>query len=291
MEKVLYILNPVSGRGADRKLAMQLLEKKFPSTDFKLLETNGKSDKKRIEEELRKNDYPIVIIGGGDGTINMVAGVLLKEHPSANAGIMPLGSANGLARCLGIEDIPTAIEALAGAKTRKVNILKMGNKICLHLADFGFNAGLIKKFEKEDERGMLSYFKSSLKQFMEMRPYDFSLKLDGKDARVQARMLVIANGDRYGTGAIINPMGKIDDGKMEIIAFNPDGFDDMVSISVALYSQEVDHSEVLNIWSCKEVEITNHDSADFHIDGEVQTTPQTINIHCRQETLKFFSLI
>ena len=291
MEKALYILNPVSGRGADRKLAMQLLEEKFPSTDFKQLETKGKNDKERIEGELRENDYPTVIIGGGDGTINTAASSLLGNHSSANVGIIPLGSANGLARCLGIDDIPMAVEAIAGAKTRNVNILEMGNKICLHLADFGFNAGLIKKFEEEDERGMLSYFKSSLMQFMEMRPYDFSLKLDGKDARVQARMLVIANGDRYGTGAVINPRGEIDDGKMEIIAFNPNGFDDMVSISVALYSEEVNHSDALNIWSCKEAEITNHDSADFHIDGEVQTTPQTIRIRCRQETLKFFSLI
>jgi len=57
-----------------------------------------------------------------------------------------------------------------------------------------------------------------------------------------AKMLVIANGDRYGTGAIINPEGKIDDGVFEIIALNPEGLSEMVALSVDFFRGTIHQS-------------------------------------------------
>jgi diacylglycerol kinase (ATP) len=169
-----------------------------------------------------------------------------------------------------------------------LDTVEINEHTCLHLSDFGLNAGMIRKFEADDERGMLSYFKNSLLQIFDMKPYFFVIRINGEQTTTEARMLVIANGDKYGTGAIINPLAKMDDGKMEIIALNPVGVADMVSLSFDFFRGTIHESELVKIWQGTEAEIQNPDKAEFQIDGEVIETPEIIKISCKPRKISFF---
>lgn len=288
-ENILYILNPVSGSGVDRNSILRSLERMAGSSLLEVLETKGKNDSERIKDKIQTDKPDQIWIGGGDGTIRMVASAL--QNYDIPIAIIPIGSANGLAKCLDINDTEDALSAIKSGKTQKLDVLKINSEICLHLSDFGFNAGLIKKFEEEEsERGMMAYFRSSLRQFQEIKPYTFVINIGGKESKVEARMLIIANGDRYGTGAIINPAGKIDDGKFEIIALNPDGIDEMTEISIALFTGTLDESENVKMWSCNKATINNDDGADFQIDGEVMSETEKIEVTCEANKYRFFSL-
>jgi diacylglycerol kinase (ATP) len=289
-EKILYVLNPISGSGVDRDAILRSLERLAGDSPLEVFETKGKNDRDRIREKIRTKKPDQIWIGGGDGTIRMVVSAL--ENLDIPLAIIPIGSANGLATCLDINDTEDAFSAIKSGKTEKLDVLKINNdEICLHLSDFGFNAGLIKKFEEEEtERGMMAYFRSSLRQFQEMKPYTFDFYIGGKETQVEAKMLIIANGDRYGTGAIINPAGKIDDGKFEIIALNPDGIDEMTEISVAMFTGTLDESENVKIWSGNKAIINNPEGADFQIDGEVMPATEKIEVICDPNKYRFFSL-
>lgn len=286
--KILYISNPISGSIADRSRIETKLEDLAGKSVFEKYETKGEKDIEEIKEKIKTSEPESIWIGGGDGTIRMV--VQAMDETDVPIGIIPFGSANGLAKCLHIDDLEDSYAAIKSGKTQKLDVLKINDEVCLHLSDFGFNAGLIRKFEEENERGMMSYFKSSLRQFQEMRPYTFHVKIKGEDFKTEAKMLIIANGDMYGTGAIINPAGKIDDGTMEIIALNPDGFDEMAEISLAMFRGNLDESESVRIWSGKEAIITNPDNADFQIDGEIMPETEKIEVICEANKYRFFSL-
>ena len=289
-ENILYILNPVSGSGVDRDAILSSLERLAGGSPLEVFETKGKNDSERIREKIQTDAPDQIWIGGGDGTIRMVASAL--QNYDIPIAIIPIGSANGLAKCLDINDTEDAFSAINSGKTQKLDVLKINSEICLHLSDFGFNAGLIKKFEEEEsERGMMAYFRSSLRQFQEMKPYTFVINIGGKESKAEARMLIIANGDRYGTGAIINPAGKIDDGKFEIIALNPDGIDEMTEISIALFTGTLDESENVKMWSGNKATINNADGADFQIDGEVMPETEKIEVTCEANKYRFFSLL
>ncbi len=283
----IFILNPVSGAASERTFAKDALQEELGDVEIQVVETTGKDDIAMIKEHLENNQWKAILVGGGDGTIRMVA--TAARDFDIPIGIIPLGSANGLARCLGVEEISSAIAAIKRGKTSNLDVLNINNELCLHLSDLGFNAGLVKKFEDEDQRGMISYFKSSLRQFAEMKPYNFEIHINGKTEQTEARMLVIANADKYGTGAIINPVGKIDDGIMEIISLNPVGFDAMALMSLDLFQGTLDESEDVKIWVGQEAEIINMDKADFQIDGEVMDTPELVKISCIANQLKFFT--
>lgn len=283
---ILYIVNPISGDGFHRKKILGNITDSLNDSVIDVFETSGNNDTARINDKLSEKDWGAVLVGGGDGTIKLVVEAMTEVN--IPIGIIPLGSANGLARCLEILEVGEAIKAIKSGKTITMDKIIINEHICLHLSDFGFNAGMIRRFEEEDERGMLSYFRSSLRQMFEMKPYTFVIRINGEETEIEARMLVIANGDKYGTGAIINPVGKMDDGKLEIIALNPEGFDNMVSLSVALFRGNIHESELVKIWQCSEAEIRNPDGAEFQIDGEIIKTPELISIACKPRKIIFF---
>lgn len=285
--QILYIVNPKSGEGADREEILEKVNSSLNDSALNVLETTGNNDAARIEDKLSEKAWSAVLVGGGDGTIKLVAESMADVN--IPIGIIPMGSANGLARCLDILDVEDAISAVKSGKTKMLDKIRINEHTCIHMSDFGFNAGMIRKFEEEDERGMLSYFKSSLRQFLEMMPYTFVISINGKETETEARMLVIANGDKYGTGAIINPMGKLDDGRMEIIALNPEGFDDMVSLSFDFFRGTIHESDLVQIWQGSEAEIRNPDGAEFQIDGEIIATPESVKIKCLPNKINFFS--
>src|SRR5690606_16729828 len=198
-------------------------------------------DQSKIRELIQEEHFEAILIGGGDGTIKMVVEAVLDADHAV--GIIPLGSANGLATSLGIPSLEDAIEAILDGKEIKMDAIKINGELSLHLSDFGFNASLIKKFEDGGERGMLSYFKSSVAQLFDVQPYRFEIEIGGKVEQIEAKMLVIANGNKYGTGALINPLGKINDGFFEIISLNPTGIENWVKISIALFRGNLNEME------------------------------------------------
>jgi len=288
-KRFLFILNPISGDGVNREEIKEILGNNLHGIDLSVWETTGApDDPKRIRSLLEEKHWDGVLVGGGDGTIKMAMEALLGlDLP---IGIVPLGSANGLANCLGIYGISDACYAVQKQRIKAIDLWRINGELCVHLSDFGFNAGVVKKSTENTSRGMMSYFKSSLSQFAQMKPYTFTLKIEGKEEEVEAKMLVIANGSKYGTGAFINPQGEMDDGLVEIVALNPEGFDEMVMLSIALFKGTLAESELVKIWSTSEAEICNPDGADFQVDGEVMGETKAVKVYRDEHTINFYCL-
>lgn len=282
------IINPVSGSTQDKtEMVSQIreaMEKHHGS--LRVWETSGKEDQNKIKEMLRKDPVDGILVGGGDGTVKMVAEVIMDLD--LKIGIIPMGSANGLATSLEIAGLDQALDAVTNGEEIKMDAIRINGELSLHLSDFGFNASLIKKFEDGGERGMLSYFKSSLAQLFDIKPYRFEIIINGKSEFVEAKMLVIANGNKYGTGALINPVGIIDDGIFEIISINPSGFEEIVKISIAMFRGNLQEMESVKIWHTAKAEIKNLDRADFQIDGELLGKVEKIEIEVADKPIRFY---
>lgn len=78
----------------------------------------------------------LVVAGGGDGTINCVAGVVAGS--GAALGILPLGTLNHFARDLEIPFDPAeAAKLIAAGKTRKVDIGEMNGRVFVNNSAIG----------------------------------------------------------------------------------------------------------------------------------------------------------
>lgn len=288
-KKLLLVINPVSGTIQDKTETVAMIKEKLENQHLQLTvwETTGKDDQAKIRKLIQQDKFDAVLIGGGDGTIKMVVEAVLDADHAV--GIIPLGSANGLATSLEIANLDEAIEAIIEEEEIKMDAIKINGELSLHLSDFGFNASLIKKFEDGGERGMLSYFKSSVAQLFDVQPYRFKIAIGGKVEQIEAKMLVIANGNKYGTGALINPLGKINDGFFEIITLNPTGIEDWVKVSIALFRGNLNEMESVRIWKASKAEITNLDGADFQIDGELFGKIGRVIVEVYDKPIRFFT--
>ena len=96
-QKLLFIVNPSSGKGEVN--FKQEIEKFFAqkAETAEIFELPKKCSIDKIKSAIEKAKADRVIAVGGDGTLKLVAECLLgTETP---IGIIPAGSANGMARC------------------------------------------------------------------------------------------------------------------------------------------------------------------------------------------------
>src|SRR5690606_2064795 len=131
------------------------------SQSLDLLTTSGHSDKEAVKSALRRIKPHRIIAVGGDGTIKLIAETYPAERPIV--GIIAAGSANGLATDLNLPaDMEDAVSVALGNHYIELDILCIGDHLCLHISDMGLNANLISHYSDQPFRGYLGYALSIL---------------------------------------------------------------------------------------------------------------------------------
>lgn len=289
MRKVcLFVFNPISGEnGLYEEELEEMVLIKLPQYDTHIYKTTGSEDINKIKLEYDRLQPDIVLVGGGDGTVKLTAKAL--QEMNTILCIVPLGSANGLANCMGIHTVEDAWEAVRNFQVHAIDAIHINGELCLHLADFGFNANLVKKFESTDGRGMLSYITSSVSEIFSTEPKVYRLTINGESQEVSAKMLVVANGDQYGTGALINCQGKLDDGKFEIIALNPESAKDYIRMTMAMFKGDLEEQDSSRVFRCESCVIENLEGEEFQIDGEIMGKPESVEAVIEKEAFQFIT--
>jgi diacylglycerol kinase (ATP) len=282
--QVLLIVNPISG-DLDKKQIIQLARDyaKTHQITIHLFATTGKEDVQKIQDRLKSLKIERIIAIGGDGTINLVAKAI-KSY-SIPLGIIPAGSANGLATNFGIpESLEEQVKIAFGDTIFEMDLLNMNDDICLHLSDFGVNAELIQNYEDSRFRGKFGYLLQSLPTLINSEyPFDFEVETNFKKRQTSGALLAIANANKYGTGANINPKGKMDDGKFEIIIYRKL---DLAEIIKTVRNETDVNSDVVEVFQAKAAKITCKIPVAFQIDGEFKGEISEVKISIMDEKLK-----
>jgi YegS/Rv2252/BmrU family lipid kinase len=219
--KVRAILNPRAGVAAHR--TREAVERGRPSwKDYAVYLTREPGHATSLAREAVAAGAGLVLAVGGDGTVNEVAQGLVGS-PAA-LGIVPVGSGNGLARALRIPLQPGgALAALESGARRRMDLGTLNGRIFLNVAGVGFDAAVGHAFHESGRRGgrrgLLGYLRLSLRELYAYRPKSLTLEVATCRLDLAAFVLTFANGPQYGSGAVINPGAKLDDGTLEVVVF------------------------------------------------------------------------
>jgi len=289
-QKLLFIVNPKSGNNDKSKLERTIAKACDKNKkEYTLFYTTGENDLDKIKKEQDLYQADTLVACGGDGTVNLVAELLLNSE--IQLGIIPLGSANGLAYELKIEeDIDSSLDLIFRGKTISMDVIKINDQhICLHLSDLGFNAKMIKDFEEGGERGMLSYARSFFSSLMDKTTSEFTIEFNGEKKEVKADMIVMANASSYGTGAVINPGSKLDDGSFELVVFKPIPIRDLLGLTLESFLGDIKNSPYVEIFRVEKVHIHCKEEELLQVDGELKGEKQEINAEILKGALKVIS--
>jgi len=167
--------------------------------------------------EAHGTDVDVVIVGGGDGTLNAAAaGVLKVKRPMA---IIPMGTANDLARTLGIPADPEeAIRIIAAAKTRFIDLGSVNGKLFFNVASVGLSAELARELTRDVKRrfGKLGYALAAMKVLIRARPFRATISDSTSRVRSLTLQVAVGNGRFYGGGNIVASAAQIDDGTLDL---------------------------------------------------------------------------
>ena len=160
----ILVVNPVSG-ALDKSEFIDATIDFATTKDLKLhlYTTSGENDIENLRLLYKNHKPERIIVAGGDGTIKMVTEAM--ENEDVILGILPAGSANGLAADLNLSSVfEENLEIAFGDHFMDMDIVSINNEKSIHLSDLGLNAELIKNYENSSIRGKLGYALQALKK-------------------------------------------------------------------------------------------------------------------------------
>lgn len=280
--KILFIVNPASGKQTINWPLLIADYFKPLNHSIEIFVLPKEYIKYLIIQKIIEFSPQKVVAVGGDGTVKMVAECLLQTK--IVLGILPAGSANGLAKELGINENPKdALDVLVNGVFKKIHAININGHLCIHLSDIGLNAFAIKMFEKQSRRGMWGYFLASLKALWKSQTMKVSLQMDDKTVDLKAAIVVMANATKYGSGAAINPIGKLDDDLFEVVAVKKISFLELFKMAVSHAPFDEEKTEV---FQTKTLSVKTTKNVHFQVDGEYLGKLKEVNASLLKDALE-----
>ena len=286
--KIAFVINP--NAGVKKKINIQdFITEHFPKDilyDFLIWE--DKHDFTAIKQHIIKNNYSIVVACGGDGTVNQVASVVVNTQMAL--GILPLGSGNGLARSNKIPmDLKQALAVIKKGSVRKMDSALINDTPYFCTAGIGFDALIANCFATSTKRGFATYINTTIKEFFNYKPNNYTITVDGVKINVDAFLITIANAGQWGNDVYIAPGAKLDDGILRVSILKPFSKRAIPTIGLKLFLKKIDTAKNFRALVGKKIEIEFANELPVHFDGEpilvknklhIEVVPLSLNVVC-----------
>ncbi|MDQ6823987.1 MAG: lipid kinase [Candidatus Eremiobacteraeota bacterium] len=282
--RALFCVNRKSRRGGQQ---IDEAEKILRDYDFSLIErpTQSADEVLALIRRYRK-DADLVIMGGGDGTLNSgVDGLVETKLP---LGILPLGTANDLAKTLNIPaTLPEACAVIAAGHYRPVDVGTVNGKYFFNEAGCGLSKRMARHLSKGDKSifGVLAVAASGLRVLQSARPFEAEIRCDDKVTQIRTMHLMVGNGQNFG-GVISSSDAQIDDSKLDLYSLEIEEPWEVIKALPDIVRGSYVDSAVVRVLQGREFEIRTKRPLAVDTDGEITTrtpaifriVPRAINI-------------
>ena len=264
--------------------AIAALEKAGIAVDHR--DCGRAEDLGRLIREAR-GDVDSVIVGGGDGTLNAaLPGILETGLPM---GILPLGTANDLARTLGVPtDFEAAVATIAAGNRRRIDVGEVNGKPFFNVASIGFGVDLTRALTRDAKKrwGVLGYLVAGLRVIYRVRPFHVTVTVGDRVHRSKTLHLAVGNGRHYGGGMTVSQDASIADGRLDVYSLEASGVIAALKLLPSLRSGTQGHWAEVATLAGQEVTVETSHPRGVDADGEIVTeTPAHFRVRPRAVTV------
>jgi YegS/Rv2252/BmrU family lipid kinase len=227
-----------------------------------------------IPEVIQQYQYQIdmIIIGGGDGTLNAAVDALVEAH--LPLGILPLGTANDLARTLGIPtSLPAACDVIANGKIKQIDLGQVNGKHFFNVASLGLSVSITQKLTKQAKSrwGIFAYLFTALQVLWRSRTFTAEIHTNNTPIRVKTVQIAVGNGRYYGGGMAVVHDASIDDQRLDLYSLEINHWWQMLPLLPAMRQGRHIYSQNVRAICSQEIYVYTRKPHPINTDGEITT--------------------
>jgi YegS/Rv2252/BmrU family lipid kinase len=234
--------------------------------------SRGPGDATRIAREAVEANRDVLVVAGGDGTINEAVQALAGT--STALGFLPYGTVNVWAREIGLPMTPreAAVSLLSG-RTETLDLGIANDRYFLLMAGIGFDSEVVRRSQKverfKSRFGILPYVAVTLATATFYRGVDVELRYDGVIRRVQALMLVLGNTRLYGGRYRFTPEAVATDGWLDLCIVKGHGALAMIRQSLPILIGGTTTFSDVEVIRVRDLIVRGDGHAPLQLDGEL----------------------
>ncbi len=170
-----------------------------------------------IERHIRQEEVDCAIVCGGDGSLCLAAPGVVAT--GVTLGILPMGTANDLARTLAIpDDLEAAAKVILAGGRRRIDLGTVNGKAFFNVASIGLSAELARELSSDLKRrwGRAGYALAAVRALARAERFSAWVSENGETVRTRTMQIAVGNGRFYGGGTVVAERAAIDDGHLDL---------------------------------------------------------------------------
>jgi YegS/Rv2252/BmrU family lipid kinase len=230
-------------------------------------------------------DMELVVVCGGDGTINFVVNKMREKGLDITLGIIPAGTANDFAGAIGAKhNILRAARQIAQGTERRVDCGKVNDRYFVNVLSFGVLTTTSQQTSDAEKHifGKLAYLRVGTRDLMTMHRIPIVAKFDNEEVHTDAAMMLIFNGHSAGRFKLA-PDASINDGMLDILILD---YENMAKICASMMHYLIGGKDS-KVRYIRTNHIELHCDIDERTDVDGQPGPQfPLSVECLKDELK-----
>lgn len=227
----------------------------------------------------RARSFDRIVLGGGDGTVNLALDALVEVDKPL--GLLPLGTANDLARSLEIPRKPArAVEVILTGHLRRLDAARVNDVSFINAIGIGLGPQVTREMDAESKSrlGVLAYLKGIVRALEHQPVFRARIESEGLTRESEYVQITIANGIHYGGGMTVANDAKLDDNRLDVLLVPRQSHWSLLGNALRFKTGLTQTADTLTHWRCRELSIDTSKTMDVTADGEFLTeTP----LECR----------
>lgn len=221
-KRAVLLYNPMSG---NRKVLLNLdyiinrLQKMgYTVSMYRSMSKGGIEE--YIINNITNDNTDLILISGGDGTVNCCVNGMMKKGLTIPLGILPLGTCNDLAYTLRIpEDIKGSLDIIEQGNVEKIDLGKVNNRYFINICNMGMFSEISHTTDLELKKslGRLAYYIKGIEKITDYKPMNLEITIDGITLEDMYVLVFVFNGKRAGGFDKLAKHANVQDGMFDII--------------------------------------------------------------------------
>lgn len=275
MRKVEFLYNPNAGNLRIRGL-LDIVIRKFQQAGFtvSIHRSMRKGDMAEyIDAYISNDNTDLLVISGGDGSVNEVVNAMMKKQLTISLGVLPFGTANDFSTLLGMpQEIEEACDAILRMNVKPVDVGLVNGNYFINVCSAGLFTSVSHTVDinLKNRFGKMAYYVKGLEQLQSYQPMHLSFETENGVIEESVSLFLIFNGKSAGGFDRLAKYALIDDGLLELVIIKAVAVHEILPLFIKVLQGEHLQDSKVHYMQVPSVRVTclNEQSIISDIDGE-----------------------